>query len=648
MDDLYQVYHSLGKDTRRRLGLTMKIPVFIKDPLVALENPELGIQEIDVRLEADISEGPTSSRIAVVDFNADTQQLTPPVGWDQKARRFSVPADQDQHIGVLPAATADLRSYLDEAIGNLQFHQINVWAVVQRVLEFYQEPQALGRAVPWGFDGNRLIVVPHAGYGENAFYDRHSKSLQFYYFGDAERPVYTCLSHDIIAHETGHAILDGIRPLYNQACSVQTPAFHEFIGDLTAIMLALFNKDIRDFVGRTAGADIHKADAVAEIARQFGQEVEGRPYLRTATNDLTLQQVEHSLSPHKISQVMTGAMFDILIAMAKQYMDRNSAKENAVAEASPKRQVTAYQALWWSADMWRRVALQPLDLCPPCDIQFVDYAKAVLLNDILTNPVDEDGYRQVMLEAFHKRGLCTCGYQADQVLSQACQFYDILDQSSRRSRMDFVYHDIERVSRSRTAAYDFLSDNRRVLRIPPHQDVVVVDLYDNIKLGAAAERLPREIVLEYLWQEEVTLTDDESKDLRFGDLSGKTMNLLCGGTLVFDGRGNLLSWFRKPGTEHITPARAQELRQKLKPTKQEMGELQDLEEGERRKAALLQFTARVARRGLVGESQPTKPVMEVIKPITAIEEGGVLRLEIAPHLRTSDLDREVEGWTVNY
>ena len=38
------------------------------------------------------------------------------------------------------------------------------------------------------------------------------------------------------------------------------------------------------------------------------------------------------------------------------------------------------------------------------------------------------------------------------------------------------------------------------------------------------------------------------------------MALHCGGTLVFDDRGNLLSWFRKPGSEHIAPARAQELR----------------------------------------------------------------------------------------
>ena len=41
------------------------------------------------------------------------------------------------------------------------------------------------------------------------------------------------------------------------------------------------------------------------------------------------------------------------------------------------------------------------------------------------------------------------------------------------------------------------------MRIPAQQDIVVVDLYDNDKMGVAAERLPREIVLEYLWEEEV-------------------------------------------------------------------------------------------------------------------------------------------------
>ena len=93
-------------------------------------------------------------------------------------------------------------------------------------------------------------------------------------------------------------------------------------------------------------------------------------------------------------------------------------------------------------------------------------------------------------------------------------FREVLPQE----RMDFVYHDIERLSRSRTAAYYFLSDNRRLLHIPPHQDVRVVDLYDTNKFGAAAERLPREIVLEYAWQEVVELKKDPRGWPGFQDL----------------------------------------------------------------------------------------------------------------------------------
>jgi hypothetical protein len=69
--------------------------------------------------------------------------------------------------------------------------------------------------------------------------------------------------------------------------------------------------------------------------------------------------------------------------------------------------------------------------------------------------------------------------------------------------------------------------------------------------------------LEYAWQEEVLLANDPQKNLNFGRWSGKTYNLDCGGTLVFDGRGNLLSWFRKPGTEHITDDDEKDILQRL-------------------------------------------------------------------------------------
>ena len=94
MDNLYQVQQLLDKPTRKRVGLSLEVPVFIKDPLVALEDPALGVQEILVRREIGMGDGPTSSRVAVVDFNADTQTLSDPVVWDADQGWFHAPAIQ--------------------------------------------------------------------------------------------------------------------------------------------------------------------------------------------------------------------------------------------------------------------------------------------------------------------------------------------------------------------------------------------------------------------------------------------------------------------------------------------------------------------------------------------------------------------------
>ncbi len=718
LNDLYETANYLDKDTRQRVGLMMKIPVFIQDPLVALDKPHLGVQEIEVRLEKGFASGPTSSRLAVVDFNADTQSLQEPVEWVEEIGWFRTPLKE-----WLPDAPRDLsnvkrperykaeyEAFISEVVKNPFFHQVNAWAVVQRVLEFFEHPQALGRPVPWGFEGNRLLVVPHAGYGENAFYDRSTKSLQFFYFGDPENPGYTCLSHDIVAHETGHAILDGIRPLYIENPSVQTAAFHEFIGDLTAILLSLDNRDIRHFIAGVTEANLEKADVLAQIAEQFGKEVEDREFLRTARNNLSLQdpKIQSSLSAHKVSQVLTGAMFDILIGISRKHMEKNlvggegaesvGAEESDQADASPaaegagqaaaigkeasaaagqvatatavpapprpSRKVSPKQALGWTAERFRRVALQPLDLCPPCDIQFIDYAKAVIRNDVLSNPVDAEGYRAVILEAFHNRGLCTCGYKAGKDMPEKCHFRDVMYENELTfvSR-EFVFHDIGRIARSRTQAYYFLSDNRRPLRIPNDQDIVVSDLYGNHKLGAIAERLPAQVVLEYTWKELVPLQNDPLGGLDFGKMNGKWIELLCGGTLVFDERGNLLSWFRKPGTGHLTKQQAQDidkkraalkknpkLPRKEKPTKLELAELADYEIGLQRTKDLLVQYARKVKKNLVGladeESGSIPPNMQ--KPLSAVIENDIVRFTATPHLRKEDLDQEEKKWQINY
>jgi hypothetical protein len=64
--ELYPLQHFLSGETCKRLDLSLTVPIFIKDPLVARQQPKVGVQNITVRLEADLSNGPTSARIAVV------------------------------------------------------------------------------------------------------------------------------------------------------------------------------------------------------------------------------------------------------------------------------------------------------------------------------------------------------------------------------------------------------------------------------------------------------------------------------------------------------------------------------------------------------------------------------------------------------
>jgi hypothetical protein len=585
---LYEVSRYLGEDTRKRLGVYIDdVYAYMQDPLVAEVTPGIGIDKVFVKWEPGLGDGPTSARLAVVDFNADTGNVQPAAkwreNWRKKIHRFEDPNGE-------PLGPSKRKS--------LQFHQVNVWAVVQNVLNMYESPFALGRPIPWGTGGTRLYIVPHAGYAENAYYDRHSKSLQFYYYGSDDDPKYTCLSHDIVAHETGHAILDGIRPNYYEFTSLETSAFHEFVADLTAIMAGLRQTSVRKETARVTEGDLTRKNVIGLIAEEFGGVVLGRDALRNADNELNMEsdELRGSYIPHDWSRVLTGAMYDILVEIARKHLEE--VREDG-SRASP------LQALWWAAQRFGRIALQPLDFCPPADIRFIDYARAVLHNFRLYEPADSpkrSEYEELIRRVFHERKIC-CGSDEE---VESCG----LDEIEMPRRWD-VYHDIDDISRSRIGAYYFLNDNRRILHIPPYQDITVLDLYDTSKYGREASRLPREIVLQYIWREEFVLEGSE-----FGHLRGRTAELLCGGTLVLDGRGNVLSWSRKPGADEDAG-------------KERLGEL--------KRHIVEQFD-----RGMIGLRGDGE--VDVYGPwtpgVVADTSGGVVRLEMTPNLHNP-----VHGYT---
>jgi hypothetical protein len=202
-----------------------------------------------------------------------------------------------------------------------QFDAVHTFAVVRQTLTMYQRALSAAGAVmplPWQWNSSvdtaPLQVFP---YGlpnvMNAFYSRSQASLKFGDFipsGESGR-VFTCRSFDIVSHETGHAVLDGLKPHWLEADNPpQTGGLHESFGDLTAIFLALSQLDQCEAVVAQTKAHLHDKTFLADIAEQFGLALGSTTGLRNADNDLTLS--EAGTEVHAISQVFTGAVYDIL------------------------------------------------------------------------------------------------------------------------------------------------------------------------------------------------------------------------------------------------------------------------------------------------------------------------------------------------
>src|SRR4051794_3527194 len=164
--------------------------------------------------------------------------------WTQDRREFGSRLSPPKKLHSDATTKADLddkrvliNNGYDPAPSNPAFHHQMVYAVCASVYSAFRA--ALGRELAWGFADERLKLVPHAGEagagaeGEPAVYDPQKQSIVFRWFV-AKNPeaalrqpgyVFPCLSHDIIAHELTHALLDGLRARFREPVNRDVGAF---------------------------------------------------------------------------------------------------------------------------------------------------------------------------------------------------------------------------------------------------------------------------------------------------------------------------------------------------------------------------------------------------------------------------------------
>jgi len=513
--------------------------VMVKDMLVA-EKTGIGLSRINIDSESSVGDGPSSSRFVVVDYDmthdmsmngaqlnkkATIKPATRSGSTTKKIWRFNTKfKSSEKEFHKLDQAT------IEKLEKDFHFHQVNVWATASRTMEMIQCADVLGRQIPWAFGDGRLLLIPHAYYDENAYYDRDSRAVCFgYYYApdengeQSDRVSYTCLSHDIVTHELGHAILDGLKPYYYDVTSASTGGFHEYFGDAVALTSSLENRELlRRVAGREDSLD-SKVNFFASIAQELavGTDGPGAKYLRTARNEKKLGQgltIEEINSSHDFSQILTGAYYDLII---KCYLQRLEGIENPDGGSRVK-------AVYNAAKITRRMLFRALDYCAPTDIAYLDYAQAVYRADQMAHPREPNVYRKLWAEVCIDRGIC--------------KSEDDLKSDLSLSNRDFIKLDIQTISASRTDAYNFIDANRdpNVLNIPSDANLKVINLYRTNKISLNEYRVPQEVIIEFVWPVDILL---EGK--RFGKMDGHVNALWCGGTLVLSAEGNLIHYTQK-------------------------------------------------------------------------------------------------------
>ncbi len=382
-----------------------RITVFTQDP--ATPRMDVSTAEIELPFQS-LEPGPAGSVMKVIDRNETGQTYEP--------------ADLDA-LG--PGYPSGYRP----SVANPRFAQQMVYGVAMKTYETFR--QALGRTPQFAFDshteddkGLRLHLFPHFMEEANAFYDPSQGALLFgyTYSGHAvsglNQPggvVFTSLSHDVVVHETTHALLDGMRSRFLIPSNPDVLAFHEGFADLVALFLRFTYRDlVRRAIDETNGS--LSSRLLTDLARQFGNAVgNGNRPLRSAilaAGELDdpverEHQYDSEKGSHDLGAVLVAAVFDAFrwIFAQKTASLRNLARLSSATTVSAELKDLLVDEAQRLAKQFLNILIRAVDYCPPVDITFGEFLRALVTADYDTVPDDPWGYRETFARAFRRYGI---------------------------------------------------------------------------------------------------------------------------------------------------------------------------------------------------------------------------------------------------
>jgi len=507
---------------------TRKLTIIAQDPSVRVRGKILRTQ-IEIPAE-ELAPGPWGYRVHVVDYDSSSERLYQPLKYP------TLKTDQD---GDPFASATDA-----QLLANPNFHAQNSYAIVMRILARFEF--ALGRRVSWNFYGHQIKLAPHAFADANAFYSERDQALMFGYFPGRSRMVYCCLSHDIVAHETTHALLDGLRERYTDPSSPEQAAFHEGFADIVALLSVFALPGIVETIIDLNAAGANRSQIASKLitiealrkslllglAKEMGQELPMlrgdvlRRSVKLTPSRAYIKQTEF-FEPHRRGEILVAAVMNAFITVWQKRLA--SLGQVAPGYLDRARVVEEGSAI---ADYLLTMVIRALDYAPPVNLEFCDFLSAILTSDTEINSNDSKyQFRETLRKSFISYGIDP----ASRGTSSEPGIWDSPEEEVSYGRTHF-----ESMQRDPDELFRFVWENRKALQLYENAYSRVLSVRPCLRIGPDGFAL-HETVSEYmqiidlqaseLSRLKITVPEDMPKD--------QPIRLSGGGALIFDEYGRL-------------------------------------------------------------------------------------------------------------
>ena len=363
-----------------KFGTRRKLRIIAQDPSVRRPDGEVVTAKITLPWE-DLLDGPMGYAVYVMDYDASARAMYRP----------AAPPDESE-----PPDS------VDELLNDPKFHALNVYAVVMRTLLRFEF--ALGRRIAWGIRGHQIKVVPHAFEEANAYYSPELEAVVFGYVRGDE-PVFLCLSHDVVAHETAHALLDGLRDKFMAPSSADQAALHEAFADIVALLSVYSLPELvchllTPIVDATAPASAAESAAPEGFVRKSALSWDDlsksalfglAEQMRSDAADSRVNALRRSISIEPSTQILTTSEFEeehrrgevFVAAVMRAFLSAWVARIDGLAVGDQGLVSIAMAAEQGAdiADTLLTMAIRAIDYTPPIHISFGDFLSAMLTAD---------------------------------------------------------------------------------------------------------------------------------------------------------------------------------------------------------------------------------------------------------------------------